>query len=270
MSDPIILRSSSSGFAWGTLVHSHYKSACLRWILIQSHRSFEIAKKYQILGLANEDRHAAALQEKGIYFTRELEVERDSPVEGVVNRGHIDFLVTLPFTNELEVHELKHVQSVNVRREVIRKGLYTSDNLAQCVNYMLHAQTDHGLLKYTFWEHGKKDGKASATEEREFKVKIEEFGRISVDGVPTKFTAHDQLNHQKLAATVLKYQIVAPDRPHLGNTSPFSGACRSCPAQAACDKFDQGAIEGTDAFVETSKQLIQEKEQANDDAEVQV
>lgn len=256
----ILLRSSSSGFAWGELIHSHYKSSCLRWILISSHRSFEIDPKYTHLGKINEDLHEAELIAKHDVYSREQEVSRPSPVPEVLQRGHIDFLVKPFDSDKLVVHELKHVQSKNVYREVIQKGHFVTDNLAQCVNYMLHAQTQHGLLKYTFYEAV--DGKPEAKESRYFEIFIDDFGRIFVDSKPTKFHIQDQYAHQRQAAEVLRDQKVA-QRPYLGEI-PFVGACHWCPVSAACAQFDRGAIEGTFAFIELSKQLIIEKEKEHE------
>lgn len=250
---PVILRSSSSGFAWGELIFSHYKSSCLRWILIQSHTPYEINPKYTHLGKVNEDLHEAELLAKHDAYVRELEVEQPSPIPEVVNRGHIDFLVTPMDGTGLVVHELKHVQSKNVYREVIKKGLYITDNLAQTVNYMLQAKTQHGLLKYTFYEEGE------VGDSRYFEVRIDDFGRINVDKKPTKFHVQDQFNHQRQAALVLRDQKVA-QRPYLGET-PFVGACHWCPAAEACSRFDKGAIEGTDAFIGIAKQQLKEKEE---------
>lgn len=265
----ILLRSSSSGFAWGDLIHSHYKSSCLRWILASSHRPFEIDPKYTYLGKVNEDLHEEELKKNLHCYTKEQEVERAS--FGVIQRGHIDFLV-VPFgTEDLVVHELKHVQSKNVYREVIKKGHFITDNLAQTVNYMLHAQTQHGLLKYTFYEKDD-DGKPQAKESRYFKVSIDDFGRIFVDAKPTKFHVQDQYAHQRQAAQVLRDQTVA-QRPYLGEV-PFVGACHWCPLKEACAKFDKGAIESAGAFIDFSKQELEKKEKEHggskdgDDAQV--
>lgn len=250
----LVLRSSSSGFAWGDLIFSHYKSSCLRWILIQSHMPYEIDKKYSVLGKENEDRHQQELIDKDLVFKRELEVEKKLPWYNMTQRGHIDFLV---YEDEPVVHELKHVQSPNVYREVIKKGLYVTDNLAQCVNYMLHAKTQRGLLKYSYYKKGVYET------EREFKVTIDDFGRIHVDKKPTKFTVQDQLCHQRQGARVLSEQLVA-QRPYLGET-PYVGACHWCPMSAVCTRYDSGAIEGTQSFIELAKQQLNEGKKNNDD-----
>ncbi len=250
-----ILRSSSSGFAWGELVFSHYKSSCLRWILISSHRSYEIDSKYTRLGKINEDLHEEELLRKSSHYVRELEVTQPSPIDGIPNVGHIDFLVTPADSKKLEVHELKHVQSKNVYREVIKKGLYIVDNLAQTVNYMLQAKTEYGLLKYSYYE------KDELKDARYFDVAIDDFGRVNVDKKPTKFTVGDQLNHQRQAAMVLRDQTIA-QRPYLGET-PYVGACHWCPVSAACAQWDRGAIEGAVAFIELAKQQIEEKEKSH-------
>lgn len=257
----IVLRSSSSGFAWGDLIFSHYKSSCLRWILVSSHRSFVIDPKYSILGKLNEDLHEKELIAKGQYYVKEMEVESPTTMDGVVNKGHIDFLVGQRTLPGYKVDELKHVQSKNVYREVIKKGHFITDNLAQTVNYMLHAQTDHGLLKYSYYEKGQ-TGEPVLVDSREFKVGIDKWARITVDDQPTKFHVQDQYNHQHQAAQVLLYQRVA-QRPYNGEI-PFVGACGMCPINAVCAQWDRGSIESTEAFVEVSKQQLEVKEKEHE------
>jgi len=253
--NPIILRSSSSGFAWGELIHSHYKSSCLRWILIQSHIPFDIEKRYSHLGKLNEDRHQQLIEAEGFRFDREKEVEQETAIDGVVNRGHIDFVV---YSSVPTVHELKHVQSPNVYREVIKKRNPITDNLAQCVNYMLHMKTQHGLLKYSYY---KNQTDTEPTDEYGFKASIDDFGRVFVDAEPTKFTVQDLLAHQRQAADVLKRQVVA-QRPYNGEV-PYIGACHWCPMNAVCAQYDRGSIEGTEAFIDLAKQQSTKKEDDN-------
>lgn len=254
----VILRSSSSAFAWGQQIFTDYKTGCLRWILISSHIPYELEAKYQIMGKVNEDRHEKTL--KGRQFTRELEVQRDSPINGVSVRGHIDFLIDDP--DQLIVDELKHVQSKNVRRDVIRKGRPKTENLAQTVNYMWQARTTVGRLKYSFYEEDTNNQLYYCTEERTFDVRIDDFGRILIDGVATKFTIYDQLAHQAQAATALKEQKIL-QRPD-GWQAPFVSPCAYCPAKSTCDLFDKGKIESTDAFVSTYKTVLASKECENE------
>lgn len=258
----IVLRSSSSGFAWGELIFSKYKSTCLRWILVSSHIPFEIDPKYTEFGKVNEDLHEKELERDRSQFMRELEVEMPSPVDGVINRGHIDFVVKPLGETVWEVHELKHVQSKNVYRDVLKNGHYIVDNLAQCINYMLQAKTQRGLLKYTFYD---KDafGKLEPVKSRGFEVGIDQYGRVFVDKEPTEYTVFDQLNHQRQAATALKEQRVM-QRPYNGEAL-FVGACHWCPVKSACAAWDKGEIEGTEAFVDQCKELLDLKKGESDE-----
>lgn len=252
---PNELRASSAAFAWGELVHTKYKTGCIRKILVQSRDVRpDIDEKYKIIGLQNEERHAARLTKEGRKFIREHEFNRPiSNVPGINLSGHMDFLVHNGLTPAF-VDELKSVSSKNVRRETIKNGNYSPENLAQLVTYMSEAKVANGRLIYTFYEQDTNNLNYYPTDERTFNVTIDDFGKIAVDLKPTQYHFNDVLAHQTLAARAIRDGTVGP-RPYLWDM-PFVSPCTYCPMKGACDKYDQGAIESTNAFVEYAKQLI--------------
>lgn len=260
--NPNELRMSSSGFAWGTLVFTDYKSACLRKILIQSMAvQAPIDPKYTELGMVNEERRANQLTRDGKIFDREVTHSHSIPLFESINKsGHIDFVIRDNYGNVSYVEELKSVQSTNVRKKVIKDGNWVTENLAQTVGYMMEARVTKGKLIYTFYKKDKKSGKLEPEDERTFRVHIDDYGRIFVDQKPTQFTVQDLIAHEHAAAMVIRDKLVWPDRPFRGEI-PFVGACHFCPFKKACSAYDSGSIEGATAFVEFSKQLlVKEKE----------
>jgi hypothetical protein len=246
------LRMSSSGFLWGTLVHTTYKTACLRKVLLQSQAvQGPVHSKYRDLGQKNEDRHAERLTEAGRTYVREVEFVRPTHSRPTVSTsGHCDFLLSAG-DRSIRVDELKSVSSVNVARKVIRDGSYPVENLAQVVRYMVEARVVHGRLIYTYWKKGVPE------DERIFKIYIDDYGRILVDQEPTQFVVNDLLAFEDAAAKVIADKIVW-DRPFRGEI-PFAGACHWCPFKTACDAWDTGSIKGTDAFVDFAKSNIVEE-----------
>jgi hypothetical protein len=249
------LRMSSSGFLWGTLVHTTYKTACLRKVLLQSQTiQGPVDSKYRDLGQKNEDRHAERLTKAGRRFQREVEFIRPTHSRPAVSTsGHCDFLVLHGEGSPWRIDELKSVSSQNVARKVIRDGSYPVENLAQTVRYMVEAKVVHGRFIYTQWKKGE------PVDERIFRLHIDDYGRIAVDDLPTQFVVYDLLAFEDAAAEVIEERIVW-DRPFRGEI-PFAGACHWCPFKTACDAWDAGSIKGTDAFVDFAKSnIVEEKE----------
>lgn len=263
--NPNELRMSSQGFAWGSLVHTRWKSACLRKILIQSQGyQYELDPKYAKLGQINEDRHAKRLVAEGYDFLRESEFLRLGD-HGINVRGHCDFTVRLAGRKTWQfVDELKSVQSKNVRREVIKNGVYTVENLAQLCRYMFEAMVTKGRLIYTYWERDEDNDTWNPEDERIFLVHFDDYGRIFVDRKPTEFVASDLTAHENAACQVIAEKIVWPDRPFRGDV-PFVGACHFCPFKTVCNDYDSGKIEGADIFIEEAKNTCQGKSNSETD-----
>lgn len=258
--NPFEFRLSSSAFLWGRLVFTDYNTGCFRKILLQSlNVSKSVASKYEMLGKINEDRHERLLQERGlvadVHYQREVEIKRKSArTPEVTISGHADFVYKDPATGRITaVDELKSVTSKNVRREVIGKGFFKTENLAQLVAYMGEFDVTQGALVYTYYEQDAY-GEYEALDSRTFSVEIDEYGRIIVDTKPTEFTAYDVIAHRNAAVTVIGAQTVL-DRPYR-HDAPFVGACHWCPFKAICDRYDSGEIESTAAFVEKARQSL--------------
>lgn len=240
-----IHRASSSAFAWGRQIHTKYKTGCLRRILVasRSDTSPAIEEKYVIVGKLNEERHAARCTGPHI---REQRYERDLGY-GVVLAGHADFTHYDAFTGKPDsIDELKSVQSKTTRRDVIKNGVWIIENLAQLVCYMSLAEVQVGRLIYSYYECI--NTVWTCMDERIFNVAIDDFGRVHVDSNPTKYTIHDLFAHQMQAAEVIATGKLA-DRP-LGWDAVFGSQCGYCPYVHACNAYDAGEIEGTDAFVQ--------------------
>lgn len=242
---PLQMRASSSAFQWGSIVHTTWKTGCLRKILIQS-KGYESAidSKYTILGKINEDRHEKRLQEKGLQYKKEVEFLRGGSVAGTTFSGHVDFLILDSNGKPWWVDELKSVSSKNQYRKLIKQGDYNVENLAQLVAYMVEARVVLGRLIYTFYDEEK-----IAQDERIYKVDIDAFGRIFVGDDPTQFTVNDLLAHQYAAAKVILESTVFPDRPFRGE-SPFVGCCNYCPFSTACAKYEAGELSDSSEFVQ--------------------
>lgn len=248
---PMQLRASSSAFQWGRQVHSTYKTGCLRKIFLQSREvQAPVAVKYGDVGKLNEDRHAARLDREGILYQREVAFKEDIG-NGVHLSGHADFVLYSDI-GPVSVDELKSVQSKNVRREVIRKGFYNVENLAQLVCYMSAVDVLSGRLIYNFYEPV--NGELVSTEERIFAVAIDEHYRISVDSKPTQYTVFDLYAHQKAASEVIAKGTIA-DRPNNWD-APFVSPCGYCVFNSACDAYDSNAIEGTESFVQQCRNIV--------------
>lgn len=246
---------------WGRLVFTQYKTGCLRNILLQSRgvREGDIQEKYKILGAANEERFEKTLLEAGDEFKREVPIK--TPIAAnpsIILSGRADFVRTV--NGSIIIDELKSTDSKTKLRDVIKNGRWVVENLAQLVCYMIEFKTTMGRLIYTYMEP--EGGVYTAKKERAFETVIDDAGRICIDLEPTKFTAQDQIAHRNAAAKVILTGEVW-ERPYDWNVA-FKSPCAYCSFAPVCDRYDNGEIEGTDAFVlEANRQLS--KGAKNDD-----
>lgn len=241
------VRGSASGFMWGRTVFTDYDGACLRKVLLASRGAWSgiIDPKHQIRGKFNENQYELKLQAAGVEYVREKFAQDTIPGTSVPFQGSIDYLVSGADCNE--VHELKSTESKNKLREV-KSGKYSTENLAQAISYMIAENTVVGKLIYTYFELDEKLAQYEEKYTRTFEILIDNSGRVVVDNIPTKWTVYDQLLHRTTSAKVVEEGIVW-DRPHNWDLM-WGSPCNRCPFKAACDKYDSGSIEGTDAFVE--------------------
>ncbi len=261
--NPNEFRLSSSAFMWGDLVFTDYKTGCLRKILLQSR---DINAPYNgvqtddpdgtTLGDVNENRHIERLYREGHKkFLREVEFKRPIPQEPTItSSGHCDFIIANDI-NAAFVDELKSATSKNTRRNVIKNGEYSTENLAQIVAYMGEAKLVDGRLIYTYYEIDTNTGKYHAIDSRTFIVKIDDYGKIFVDGKATQWAFNDLIAHRVAAARVIRTGEVT-QRPYRWELE-WASPCKFCHFKDACDKFDSGEIEGDVAFVEYAKNLIE-------------
>jgi len=234
------IRGSESAFQWGLTTYTAYGGACLRAILLKSSlpRNKDIDPKHVIRGRLYEDTYAARLDKQGITYERELAVEIEKD-EGVFT-GHLDFWV-----EGSRVVELKSTESKSRLRD-IKKGEYVVDNLAQTVAYMVAKKTTEGRLVYSYWEP-QTDGEYELKFEYEHNISIDNFGRISDNNVPTKWSVYDLLAYQHNAFKVLNTRTVGA-RPHNYDLA-WGSPCHYCPFAKACDAYDAGEITTADQLI---------------------
>lgn len=252
------LRASSSAFQWGKLTFTDYKTGCLRKILIQSRAvQSPIQEKYAILGDLNEKRHEERIAASGKRYLREYGFKTPINIKGIDQEitlsGHVDFVYIDENDKPYALDELKSVSSKNSYYRLIKSGTYLTENLAQTVNYMVNVKVTEARLIYTYYEAKKDTEEYQQKDERIYAVHIDDYGRVHIDGEPSRWTVYDQLAHRFAAARAIATETVA-ERPHLWD-AVFASPCAYCPFAEACDKWDQGVIEGAAAFVEYSKSL---------------
>jgi hypothetical protein len=244
---------SQSAFMKGTLVFTRYASGCLRSILLSSKGVREqIQQKHQDRGKINEDLFEETL--KGRKYEREKPIfDRIIPFDDTFFSARADYFFPDDGPTGTVV-ELKSSESSSVLNDVIRKGKYKLENVAQLIAYMLSLKTDLGKLNYTFLKPDKKDPKVYLkTAERLFNVQIGPSGAVLIDGDDSGFTAQDQLDHRYAAAKCMNDDLVW-SRPY--QPSAWESPCRFCPFSKICDKWDAGEIDKTEDFISQARNAI--------------
>ncbi len=260
---------SQAGFQWGRLIFTSSKAACHRSTLLKSRGIYEgsIQEQYKVIGELNEERYLVEVAEKdGRPFSREMALRSSvNSFDSVTLSGRADFVYHDP--SMVEVIELKAISSYAKQRDVMDGGHYKPENLAQLIAYMVVLNSTKGRLKYTRWKNKKLSKSAKdilksadkndyeAISDRTFQVEVDDFGRIIVDGTPSKFTVNDYLAHLHTAATVVTEGLIY-DRPFNWDAK-FGSPCEWCPFNKACDEYDQGNIEDVEVFVSIAKQCLE-------------
>lgn len=250
----IKIRGSSSAFQWGQLVHTRYASGCHRNILLQSQdvRDGSIDPKHIKRGALNEELYEQYLQQQNIPYVREEPVSE--PIHGYDDTffvGRLDFRVSVGL--EKRIDELKSTESSNVLLEIIKKGKYKPENLAQLVSYMIASRAVIGRLIYTYYKVEKNTQVYSKASERTFCVVIQDNGSIEVDNVKTLFHVEDQLNHRQTAAHCINDMVVWA-RPYKAHD--YDGPCKGCVFSGICNKYDAGMTLSTEQFIEDGRQAL--------------
>lgn len=234
---------SSSGFAWGNLAITEYDSGCLRAIVFKGlspHRT-EIDPKYMRVGAHHEDAHAAALEQQGIPFEREI-VMKEEVLPGVQLSGRCDFLL------EREIHETKG--SLSKSAGYVLKGKFKVGHLSQLVTYMLHWDKPIGRIVFAAY---KEAGDAfKETGRRTFTITLGHGGGVLVDDLNTPYFVQDLLAHRNTAAVLLSERRVHPERP-LNHDAKFGSPCAYCPFKTVCDKYDAGALTDEQAITQADE-----------------
>lgn len=250
------LYASSSGFIWGRLVFTDYKTGCLRNVLLQSRgvKEGEIDEKYKVMGALHEQLHEDMLKAHKTPYEREF-VIKYKVVDDVEFSGRADFVIP-----NIRVEELKSTDSKNTMKKIMKDGKVRTEHLAQITGYMIPLKMDTGRLIYGYYEKNEATDKYEKKFDRAFEILIDDAGRICIDGTPSGFTVGDYLSYTKAAAYVVKTGEIW-SRPN-NWTSKFASPCKTCPWSKSCDKIDQGLIEGDVAFVNDALNTLKAKEKA--------
>jgi hypothetical protein len=221
--------------AWGT--------GCFRRQLIGSYGiETPFPEAIAKTGAANEENYASGLYYDGIVYVREMEVHQEA-VAGVGFSGRVDFFC--PF-EEFKVRELKSATSEKTFTEVIKRGHYKPNNLAQLVSYMVALEEAKGILHYTYYD--KVQGDYIPTAVRAFQVTIDDDGRILVDEEDSEFTVANSLAHRYNSAMWL----VDPEVPPLpkGHLDKWKSPCKYCDFRQTCNMYDCGMITTKEEFIQ--------------------
>lgn len=264
---PKKLYPSSSAFMWGRIVHTAYGSGCLRNVLIKSRGvRTEIAKFHMVRGAKFEEMYEKRLQDSGISYQAEKKICVDIPGTEVLFSGRIDFLIDSDGSGDFsDIRELKSTESKAKRREVINKGYFVINQLAQLIAYMVSESRETGKLIVAYLEADEATGEYKQPEvkmyrgkpievEKTFEVQIHRSGRIIVDGKTTQWTAHDFLEWRQAAAEVIESGEVW-ERPN-NYDAVFNSPCGLCEFRGTCDKWDAGEIDTTEDFVRSARDEV--------------
>lgn len=217
----IKINPSSAAWVVGPSVFSDYKQGCMRHLIFKNHipREDTIPIELQQLGAIGEDIYFETLtRDQEHPFHKELAF-RDQ-FEGVMRSGRCDYITY--HDGFRVIHELKTSQSKNTLYKIIRKGELNINHMAQLVFYLIYFEETRGKLVVRY--HPK-------AETRIFKVTVEDGGEVFVDGKKFQFTIENQIQHQLMAANVIK-ELPKVDKP-MGN------ACSWCNYKDVCEKYDQ-------------------------------
>lgn len=226
---------SSAGFMKGQGVVTEYNSGCLRYIVAAKNSPKQpINPVYEKIGELHENRHAETLGTD--LDQREVKISVDVS-DKVTLSGRCDFI-----TKSGEIHETKGSITPNFLYSVIRKGKYKISHLAQLTAYLIHFKILKGKIVTAYYKHSKSPMGTDVftfKEGRDFRVDIDQEGKILVDGADSGHTVLEQYKHTLAVAEVLITEKIK-DRPI--NHIDFSGPCFFCPLKKLCGKFDKKEV----------------------------
>ena len=236
------VRGSQSSFMQDGQALSAWGTGCFRRQLIGSHGiEAPFPEAIARTGAANEENYASELYYSGTVYVREMEVDQEG-VDGVGFTGRVDFFC--PF-DEYPVRELKSATSEKTFTEVLKRGHYKPNNLAQLVSYMVTLEKVKGILHYTYYDKAQEDYIPTAV--RAFHVTIDDDGRILVDDESSDFTVADLLAHRYNSAKWLVDPEVPP--PPKGHLDKWRSPCKYCDFRQACNMYDCGMITTKEEFL---------------------
>jgi hypothetical protein len=151
-------------------------------------------------------------------------------LDGATVTGHADGVV-----GDI-VYELKSVSSTKVAIAVAVKREYKLGNALQLLGYMILAEKQKGILRYTNYLYhqckvAKQDIKLAPCH-IEFEVEITDEGNIKIDGKLQDFTVEDIVCSWATLAKHLQENTL----PHIpaGGEVPFEGCCSFCKLLPHC------------------------------------
>ena len=237
------IRGSQSSFMEDGQALSAWGTGCFRRQLIGSYGiEGPFPEAIARTGAANEEVYASELYYAGIVFVREMEVNQEVTAD-IGLSGRVDFFC--PF-EEFKVRELKSATSEKTFTEVIKRGHYKPNNLAQLVSYMVVLEEPKGILHYTYYDKAQEDYIPTAV--RAFQVTIDDDGRILVDGEDSEFTVANLLSHRYNSAMWLVDTSVPP-LPK-GHAEKWKSPCKYCDFRQACNMYDCGMIATKEEFIQ--------------------
>jgi CRISPR/Cas system-associated exonuclease Cas4 (RecB family) len=218
---PIKINPSSAAWANNGVVVTDYSQGCLRHLIFKNYfpKPSTITPELQEMGAKGEDMYFDTLMNEQEYpFHKELAF-RDE-FEGVQRSGRCDYI---SYHDGFRViHEIKSSQSKNTLYKVINKGEVNINHLAQLVFYLVYFNEIRGKLVVQYMPKFNR---------RIFKVTINEYGEVLVDGWYSGYSVENQIEHQLLSAKVIR------ELPKV--IKPIGKACTYCDYKDICEEYEQ-------------------------------
>lgn len=249
----IKLYPSSVAFQEGNLSFGKYSSSCHRSILLRLRGIQEPFKSvHSERGALCENEFERTLT--GIPYRREVPftLGLDSCPDLVIS-GRLDYELYPDSPADRHIVELKSTESSSVYADVIKRGKFKLENVAQLVTYLIASSCDNGKLIYHYYKRSKKTATLTKTDEREFRITLDEVGRIFADGTYIGFDVSNVIEHYVESYRVATTETL-PIRPYAHNN--FDGPCKFCPFADVCKIQEIDPSMTVDTFVTMCDQQL--------------
>jgi hypothetical protein len=227
---------SSAGWLWGDLPLTQYDSGCPRSIVWRQHNAdlrTQIDPRYAEIGARHEawfeEAHADKIEAREVPIKEEL-------VKGVLYSGRADVLM-----KDGSIVETKGSDNLKTIPTIIKQGKWKASWLGQLASYFWLFGRDRGQIVYGVY------GPEGQLANRTFNVRVEDDGRLTVDGKGTAFSVQDNITFYTRVAEAVADKVVWPERP-LGWANKWGSPCSYCQFKPLCDKYDQGLVGEEESF----------------------